>query len=160
MVQCSNLSFQIVRYADQMRVVVIESETWAISLNITLSELSLGPGATSGSDSVYDTGLTSTRVFGLPRPVFVIITGTVIMSLLIASLCVYNLIASHRYYKYSGFEKVGARGTSLYDEDDNVNFRKKKKLIAVREYADDPDTGTSEDELYNVRVWTDKERVG
>lgn len=170
-----------------MRVVVVEGSDWAASINVSLSEdhskkpiIAGGSsdahgnykesisGATTDS-SGFDIGLADTKVFGLPRPVFVIITGTVIMSLLIGSLCIYNLIASHRYYRYNGFQKVSSmgHGATLFhdDEEEADELSRKSQFNTVKHYQDDPnqaddDLGlTSEDELYNVKVWSDKPPV-
>lgn len=140
---------------------------WASTLNVTMtiatSTSKSAPFRPAMSEnattSLPEISLTNTKVFGLPRPVFVIITGTVIMSLLIATLCIYNLIASHRYHKhkYGGFQKVGGMSAASLFEDDEEDIRN-NRFLNVREYADDPPSSDEEDELYNVKVWKSDEK--
>ncbi|RWS09438.1 carboxypeptidase D-like protein [Dinothrombium tinctorium] len=93
-----------------------------------------------------------TTVFGLPRPVFIIITGCFVLSLLIFALCTYNLISSRRYSGYS-FHRFN-RETSLFDDDD-IDYGKK---FNIQRYSDGSDS-SSEDELYNVHIFKNKEAI-
>lgn len=97
--------------------------------------------------------------------------------ILIGTLCVYNVLASHRYYKYKGklrgvVEVVNARRvvgfskvdtTPLFEDDDEEEdhsvSKKKGRLVDVREFVDDPDESNSEDELYTVRAYKDKDPI-
>lgn len=94
-----------------------------------------------------------TRILGLPRPVFVIIFGSLVLSLLVGFICTYNLSLSRRYDRYK-FKKLN-ESTSLFDEDD-CGFRKGQAFN--RDYLDVPTESESEDELYNVHLWKEKDR--
>lgn len=120
----------------------------------------------SSVSSQLDLDYQKHKLLGLPRPVFIIMIASLILSLLIASLCIYNFVISKRQSRYAGFSKIGTRAQngSLFDDDeeDNELWRdsvgaksykaqySKKRLI-----KDDADNSSSEDELYNVRVYTD-----
>ena len=98
-----------------------------------------------------------TRIFGIPRAVFVIICGSALLSILIISLCVYNVLIQQKYHK-KGFRRIGTNGISLFDDEDDEeeddhsgNNLNQKQLIKVKEYTDAP--SSSEDELYNVHQW-------
>ncbi len=99
-----------------------------------------------------------TRIAGIPRAVFVIICGSAVLTILIISLCTYNVLLQQKYHK-KGFHRIDANGTSLFDDEEDEeeedindsNSNNNKHLIKVKEYTDAP--SSSEDEIYNVRQW-------
>lgn len=95
-----------------------------------------------------------TRIFGLPRPVFVIIFGSLVLSLLVGFICTYNFTISRRYDKYK-FKKLN-ESTSLFDEED---YGLRNGQAFSRDYLDVPTDSESEDELYNVHLWKEKDRA-
>lgn len=118
----------------------------------------------SGVSSQLGVDYEKKKLFGFPRPVFVIIMGAFISFLCIASLCLYNLILSKRESRYAGFIKVGTRTpASLFDDDDDeadlwnpgtVSKSYKAEFYNKRLIQEEEDS-SSEDELYNVRVYSD-----
>uniref|UniRef100_T1L0V9 Peptidase M14 domain-containing protein n=1 Tax=Tetranychus urticae TaxID=32264 RepID=T1L0V9_TETUR len=93
------------------------------------------------------------RIFGFPRSVFVIVCGSFILSLLITIMCAYNFALSKKYDKYK-FQRLG-ESTSLFDDDDS-GF---KNGADAREFIDATSETDSEDELYNVHLWKEKDRA-
>ncbi|XP_054163699.1 carboxypeptidase D-like [Oppia nitens] len=90
--------------------------------------------------------LSDTRIAGIPRSVFVIICGSAMLTVLVVSLCVYNILMQQKYKK-KGFQRIG--------DDDEEELEEKasndKPYIDVKKYKDV--SSSSEDELYNVHQW-------
>ena len=115
-----------------------------------------------GQDNLFVIDMmTDTRILGVPRAVFVIITGSAVLTVLIVSLCVYNVLLQRRYQN-KGFRRIDANGM-MYDDDEEddddddddtgngVVQRSQQIRMRVKEYTDAP--SSSEDELYNVHQW-------
>lgn len=112
----------------------LSSDDWAKVINVTL------PDDPLDSSSILDgTDLSASKVLGFPRPVFVIVAGSLLLTLLVAGLCVYNLISFATQWKYRGFQKVSA----TFDDYDYGKIADHKLL---QQQMDD----SSEDELYNA----------
>lgn len=109
---------------------------WATWINVTLVYV-------ADSSSLEGSDLSLSRVFGLPRPVFVIVFGSLILTLFVAALCVYNLISFTSQWKYRGFQKV----SGSFDEYEYGKFMERKLL-------DEDLNDSSEDELYNSEMYT------
>ena len=113
-----------------------------------------------GQDNLFVIDMMSdNRIAGIPRAVFVIICGSAVLTVLVVSLCVYNVLVQQKYHK-KGFRRIGANGISLFDDeeddddeevDNSGNNVNNKPFIKVKEYTDAP--SSSEDELYNVHQW-------
>jgi len=84
-----------------------------------------------------------------------------VLTVLIVSLCVYNVLLQQKYHK-KGFQRIGANGVMFADSDeeeeddeevvvDSAGRARKRPLVSVKEYKDNSDD--SEDELYNVHKW-------
>ncbi|KAI1294718.1 Carboxypeptidase D [Halotydeus destructor] len=138
------ITFEKDGYVASSKVAVVGTE-WATVLNVTLTPLN----STSGfgySSFVPGFKFDGSRLLGVPRAAFVVVTGGSLLFTLICCLCIYNLVLSKRFSKYRGFQKVRS---NLFEDDDDVYLTKK---TLYKDYVDDPDA-SSEDELYNVRVW-------
>ncbi|XP_023220192.1 carboxypeptidase D-like [Centruroides sculpturatus] len=97
----------------------------------------------------------NSRIAGIPRHVFVIATGTVVLLLMVGTLCVYGLIIPKRTRSYKFHRLDGSSG--LFDEEgkDDLDPASRKFLLRGSEYRDD---SSSEDELYNTYRWQNKKR--
>ncbi|XP_067136764.1 carboxypeptidase D-like [Centruroides vittatus] len=97
----------------------------------------------------------NSRIAGIPRHVFVIATGTVVLLLMVGALCAYGLIAPKKTRSYKFHRLDGSSG--LFDEEgkDDLDPASRKFLLRGSEYRDD---SSSEDELYNTYRWQNKKR--
>lgn len=111
---------------------------WATWINVTLQD-------EADFSSLAASDLTSSKVLGFPRPVFVIVAGSLLLTFLVAALCVYNLISFTSQWKYRGFQKVNGS----MDEYEYGKFMERKLL-------DDDLNDSSEDELYNSDMITSR----
>uniref|UniRef100_A0A131YMU6 Zinc carboxypeptidase n=1 Tax=Rhipicephalus appendiculatus TaxID=34631 RepID=A0A131YMU6_RHIAP len=107
-------------------------------------------------------------IAGLPKHVFVVLTGSLVLLLMVSALCLYTVVMSQRQPERAGFMPVQSNGGTLFDDDDDdddgIGQRKSRKsannsgsggsvhskLLKAAEYHDDT---SSEDEIYNTRNW-------
>lgn len=121
-----SVTFSKAGFRPQSASVEIVAYEWATWINATLQ-----------SDSApLDLDLAANRVMGFPRPVFVMVAGSLLLTFLVAALCIYNLVSFTTQWRYRGFQKVSA---SL----DEYSYGSRKLL------DDDAMDDSSEDELYN-----------
>lgn len=104
-------------------------------------------------------------IVGLPKHVFVVLTGSLVLLVMVSALCLYAVVM--RKPERAGFMPVHSNGGTLFDDDeddDGVGQPKggprkggaqgaggvHSKLLKAAEYHDDT---SSEDEIYNTRNW-------
>lgn len=109
---------------------------WVTWINVTLNY-------DSSYESLELSGLHSSKVFGFPRPVFVMIAGSVILTLLVGFLCIYNFVAipsnRRKLRRWRGLRRSK-------DSFDDYEYAKFANRHLIEEYDEDD----SEDELYNA----------
>ncbi|KAL3227775.1 hypothetical protein MRX96_003739 [Rhipicephalus microplus] len=107
-------------------------------------------------------------IAGLPKHVFVVLTGSLVLLLMVSALCLYTVVMSQRQPERAGFMPVQSNGGTLFDDDEDddngIGQHKSRKsannsgsggsvhskLLKTAEYHDDT---SSEDEIYNTRNW-------
>nr|AMO02545.1 carboxypeptidase D [Tityus serrulatus] len=97
----------------------------------------------------------NSQIAGIPRHIFVITIGTLVLLLMIGTLCIYSLVISKRVRSYKFHRLDGS--SSLFDEEgeENLDPTSRKFLLRGSEYRDD---SSSEDELYNTYRWQNKKK--
>lgn len=106
---------------------------WAKVINVTLNY-----GEFPGSQELGT--ILTPSVMGVPRPVFVIAAASVILTLLVCALCIYNFVSSRSSYrKRRGFK----RKNGSFDEYEYSKFTNRD---LIPEYDEED---SEEDELYN-----------
>ena len=129
-----SVSFSKPGYRNWMTHFAVVPYEWASWINVTLQDVG------AGSQSL-EADLATSKVLGLPRPVFVIVASSLLLTFLVASLCVYNLISFTSQWKYRGFHKVSS---SL----DDFDYRKIDERQLMEEDS------SEEDELFSADVLT------
>ncbi|XP_077510446.1 carboxypeptidase D-like isoform X2 [Amblyomma americanum] len=105
-------------------------------------------------------------IAGLPKHVFVVLAGSLVLLVMVTALCLYAVVMSQRQPERAGFMPVQSNGGTLFDDDDDDDgIRQQKsrkasggnagssvhsKLLKAAEYHDET---SSEDEIYNTRNW-------
>ena len=103
------------------------------------------------SFNIIDSDLHTSKVLGIPRPVFVIVAGFVILTLLVGSLCIYNFAAAANSYRRSRRFRAFKKSKDSFDDYEYAKFANKQ---LIEEYDDED----SEDELYNVSAYEGQKR--
>jgi hypothetical protein len=100
-------------------------------------------------ESLELSDLHTRRIFGFPRPVFVIVAGSIILTLLVGSLCIYNFVAlpngKRRLRRWR-------KPKSSFDDYEYAKFANRR---LIEEYDDED----SEDELYNSSEFVDGKKT-
>uniref|UniRef100_A0A2R5L4K7 Putative carboxypeptidase d n=1 Tax=Ornithodoros turicata TaxID=34597 RepID=A0A2R5L4K7_9ACAR len=92
-------------------------------------------------------------VAGLPKHVFVVLLGSLVLLILVGSLCTYSAVLRQRP-QHAGFIPVD--GNLFEDDDDDEEYKVDKsdgthrRLLKTLEYHD---ASSSEDEIYNTKHW-------
>jgi hypothetical protein len=95
------------------------------------------------SHTVFDL-VSNNRIFGLPTPVFIIISVLSILITSLSSFFIYNFVSSRKYEKYR-FHKI-SNSNNLFDDN---GYSKNNFLLGSYESS----LSEEEEELYNVRDW-------
>ncbi|CAN7937583.1 unnamed protein product [Ixodes hexagonus] len=98
-------------------------------------------------------------VAGLPKHVFVVMAGSLVLLAMVSALCIYSVVLSRRHPQRAGFQPIQSNGATLFDDDDDEDDHKVKKLMGfgvhrkLLKTAEYHDESSSEDEIYNTRTW-------
>lgn len=147
-------------YEPEWRTVNV-SEGLATQLNVTLKrgtrfvESHVSPASKVSEQSIHlgpepPHFSRSHGIIGVPRSTFVIVFGSIFLTVSVALICIYNFVTQRRNHKY-GFYRIDGNGP-IFADDDEEPLTKGKKSLLTREYKDnlsDSET-TSEDELFCV----------
>lgn len=95
------------------------------------------------------------QIVGIPQHSFIIIFGSVVVFLLVVSICIYSITIYKRHRGYA-FQKLEQEHFLHEDEmAEDLKFSTSKGLLKNSDYHDD---STSEDELYNTYAWKNGRR--
>jgi len=108
---------------------------WANWINVTLNY-------DPSFESLDRTDFRAERILGYPRPVFVILAASVVLTMLVSLLCIYNFVIGKRRWR-KGFRILSRNPRGSFDDYEYAKFAEKQ---LIEDYDDD----SSEDELYNA----------